>query len=138
MNYHLLADEIRGLAEGDVDSEIALADMTDEQIVQHVASCPCCDEPLVEGDHLNQLVTESTNLEEFIMRVNSTQKGYELTEEEYGIVEDIITNGINTAVAVVLNLRKVSPTDQGVVDDIAQQVWAVKDALDISDQYDCC
>ncbi len=110
MNFALLADEIRGLAEGDVDSEIALADLTDEQIVQHVASCPCCDDPLVEGDQLNRLVTESTNLEDFINRVNGSQKGHPLTPEEMHVVAEVMEGAMFTATNVICALRGIEPT----------------------------
>lgn len=132
MNYKLLAAEIRGLAEGDVDSEITLADMTDEQVVRHLITCPCCEEQTVTDGQIRQMVTEATSLEDFIDRANDAQRNYPATDEEYQIVRDIVSSAFNSAVKVIARNRGILDLDGVVVDVLADSL-----AQQMNDGYWC-
>lgn len=123
MNFQLLADEIRGLAEGDVDTEIALGGMTDEQVVRHIVTCPCCEEQSIPDDQLRDMVTDATSLNDFISRVNDSQLAYELTDEELNTVDTIIEAGFHTALDVVVQSRHVREGSDAH-SRIARRVWA--------------
>ena len=109
MNYELLADEVRSLAGGDVDAEIQFSGMTDREIVEHVVTCPCCEERGVSDEQLDYLVTNATSLEDFINSYNETQRSYQLTPPELEMVSEVINSAIQTAVNLVCINRGIDP-----------------------------
>jgi len=132
MNFKLLAEEIRGLAAGDVDTEIALAGMTDEQVVHHIVTCPCCEEQSVSDDDLHNMVVDATSLNDFIERVNDSQMAYLLTDEELNTVDTIIEAGFHTALDVVIQNRRHIRDGSDAHQKIARQVWtAIRDNVDL-------
>ena len=122
MNYKILATEIRGLAEGDVDSEIMFADMTDEQVVKHLITCPCCEEQSITDGQIRQMVTEATSLEDFIDRANDAQRNYPATEDELQIMRDIVSSAFNTAVKVIARNRGILDLEGVIVDVLADDL----------------
>lgn len=134
MNYDLLANEVRTLAGGDVDVEIQFSGMTDKEIVQHVVTCPCCEERSVSDEQLDDIVTDSTSLEDFINRYNDTQKSYPLTETEVAVVETILAAALRTAVASVANMRHVGEHAQDAIDNIANQVSGIAHSV-VDDEF---
>ena len=132
MNFALLANEIRGLAEGDVDGEIMLADMTDEQVVRHLITCPCCDEQSLSDALLQQIVTEATGIENFINLASDAQRNYPATDEEYQIVRDIVSSAFNSAVKVIARNRGILDLDGVVIDVLADSL-----SQQLNDGYWC-
>ena len=134
MNYKVLAEEIRGLAHGDVDSEISLSQMTDQQVVEHIVSCPCCGEQCVSPEELHQIVTDAVDVEDFINRVNENQVAHDLTDDELNTVDTIIEAGFHTALDVIVQSRKIREGSEAH-QKMARRVWnAIQDNVRLCTQ----
>lgn len=130
MNFELLAQEIRELAGDDVDSHIELGSMSDQEVVQHIITCPCCEEKQLSDSDLQQMVTQATSLEDFINRFHICQASImPLTLEEAQIASDIIEGALSTTLETLCNIRGIPKSDFDGRRRVVDQIWTIAEGL---------